>query len=157
MFRAVLAKLITLAFVVALPATGSGQCPCRLVKLLIPTPPRHATGQTASKPRTEKKRCCSHQHHSHTDHKSDDCQKPKPPTKAPYDPPCDHGPAFDVMPSGVSESRPESEGQAHPMTSGLGWPGQTCFTGTPTLPLVQRSRAHPPHENQFRYSHAFRC
>ena len=157
MFRVALTKLVILSLVVALPATGSGTCPCRFVKLFTSTQSRHASNQTALLLRPEKKQCCSHHQHTHDDHDSDNRQKPKPPTKAPHDPPCNHGPAFDVTPSSGNESRPESEGLEHSTTAGLGWPGWSCFTGTSMVPLGQRTRAHPPHENQFRYSHAFRC
>jgi hypothetical protein len=147
------AWILTAAFLVTVPVTGGGRCPCRLAASpRTPTP--EPKNLTSSRPAACK--CCRLDTGHQTPAQVEDGRpKPAPAPGGPADGPCDHHFVADAA-AGPTGERPETAGDV----------------GGTTSPAADEIRTHPPAANAspaateppprsraqlVRYAHAFRC
>ena len=148
--RSALVWTLTTAFLVTLPVTGAGRCPCRFVNSL--RTPQIAPGtRTTVSPALK---CCCHSHL--LDVSGDAGQKPPLPPHGPTDAPCDHRMLMDVALAGPSGERSGSE-RGVPDAESVVDSG-----GLPPTHLAPRSVTTlcgvdpAPSRHVLRYAHAFR-
>jgi hypothetical protein len=149
--RSALVWTLTAAFLVTLPVTGGGQCPCRFVNAL-----RTPTVQpVAFIPAASLKCNCCHEPRRGTapDHPDDDHQKP-----TPINGPCGHQFTVDATATGGAGERLEQSRNlwdANPVVDAGGYAASHLATDavaiSPEPTLASRPCAH------FRYAHSFRC
>lgn len=145
------AWILTAAFLVTVPVTGGGRCPCRLVSSpRTPTPP--PKNLTPLRPAC--KCCCPDTGHQTSAQVEDGRPKLAPAPGGPADGPCDHHFVADAA-AGPTGERPETAGDV----------------GGTSPPVADEIRTHPPAANAspaatepprscahlVRYAHAFRC
>ena len=149
MCRSALAWILTATFLVTLPVTGAGFCPCRLVK---------ASGKTATAlpvrtttPARACKGCCQSRHDKAPERPGGERQMPSCPQDRPADSPCDHKLVADAAPTG---ERSDARGawDAGPPTWGQPTWHLTHAPAAPDRPTPTPSVAR----DSLRYAHAFR-
>lgn len=154
--QARLAWILTAAFLVTTPVTGSGQCPCRF--FVVPHTPTPAPTRTSLIPAPPSGcKCCRFGTDRKAPAQFGDCgQKQASTPSDPANEPCDHRLVVDAAAGSVSE-RPETTGgdcgSNPPVASETHARPQTAngsLTGAVEFP--PRSCAH-----LIRYAHAFRC
>lgn len=154
--HALLAWTLTAAFLVTVPVTGGGQCPCRFAETLRAPAPA-PTGLAPAQPPACK--CCR----LDTDrtapaHIGDGRQEPLSAPSGPANEPCDHRLVVDAV-VGSANERPETTGGVcdtdPPFVGGTRTHPQGTnepFVGSAGSTLPPRAGAH-----LIRYAHAFRC
>lgn len=150
MFRSALAWTLTTAFLVTVPVTGAGYCPCRLVK----APGKTATTPVAqtTAPQQARKGCCQGRHDMTPERTGGERQTPSCPRDGPADAPCDHKLVADAAPTG---ERSDARGV---------WDAGPPTWGQPTTHLAHAPAVAPDRpipapsvgRDSLRYAHAFR-
>lgn len=146
MARAVLAWVLTAAFLATVPVTGAGLCPCRLAKALrSQTPPPSPTPPPATACK-----CC------HADRTPAAPDRPSPAPDGPGDCPCKHGRTADVAPAAndrAASALTECDADAGPLAISTGADfARRARTGA----FAPAPSSHSP-ARHIRYAHAFRC
>ena len=150
MFRSALAWTLTAAFLVTVPVTRAGYCPCRLVK----APGKTATApvaRTTAPPQTCKG-CRQARHDKTPERPGGERQTPSCPPNGPADAPCDHKLVADAAPTGErSDARGVWDAGPPP------WEQPTNhLTHTPAAAPDRSTPAPSPGRDSLRYAHAFR-
>lgn len=157
MFRSILAWILTAAFLVTLPVTGAGYCPCRFVTVLRGPTPTAPPARVTALPQPCKGCCHASQDDTPADAGDDRLPSPQP-ADAPNGKPCGHHLAFDAAPAVASGERSGAEQGS--------WDSDAVFgvAARPHAPLTSEPAASSdlsmaahagPH--LLRYAHAFRC
>lgn len=147
MFRSILVWTLTAAFLVTIPVTGAGPCPCRFVKVLHTPTAQPAALVPATPPKCK---CCPVPTHC-----EDDQQKPTPPA-APTDGPCDHHFGVDAaVAGGPGEWSEHARGlwDANPAVD-AGGHGALCLA--PDVVKAPVAATHPRPCAHLRFAHSFR-
>lgn len=153
--RTLLAWTLAAAFLVTVPVTGGGRCPCQFTKAAR-TPTPAPTSLTPAPPPACK--CCRPDtERTAPAHLGDGRQKPPPQPNGPADVPCDHCLVVDAAVAGPWGERPEATdgtGDAIPLV------GETPSRPQPTsgsLAGEVGATLPRPGAHLIRYAHAFRC
>ena len=156
MFRSALVWTLTTAFLVTLPVTGAGHCPCRFVKALHTPPPAPATLTPAAPPACK---CCRQTHDQDApDRPEGTRQHSSHPPGGPPDAPCDHCLVVDAaVPGSISERSVFASGSGDWNAPPDAWgAAATSRAGGPVSASVVPPPAPRPGANVLRYAHAFR-
>ena len=159
MFQSAIAWMLTAAFLVTLPVTGTGYCPCRFAELLRgPTPTADPVTRETTPPQPCKGCCHAPQDDTPVDAGNGRLRPPQPPD-APGGTPCDHTFVLDSAPAGASGERSGAERGA--------WDSDVVIAATARphshlthKPVATSSDLSMPASagpHFFRYAHAFRC
>ena len=156
MFRSALAWTLTAGFLVTIPVTGAGYCPCRLAGVLRGQTPTAQPTDRATTPPQPCKGCC-HAPQDNAPAGASRNESPQPPND-PSGTPCGHHFAFDAAPAGASGERTGVEYGSGDSDAAIG------VAARPHAPLTYEpaassdlSMAAPPGPRFLRYAHAFRC
>ncbi len=154
MLRSVLAWTLLAAFLVTVPVTGGGQCPCRFVNALR-TPATPPAGQATAPPQAGKG-CCPRCHFDAPDQGGGDRKTPAP--GRPADAPCDHNMVVDAAPAGAADERSGAEcgGWDAGAVAGSDQP-HSHATPDPITAPGGPPPVRPTDRHFLRYAHAFRC
>ena len=155
MFRSVLAWTLLTAFLVTVPVTGAGHCPCRFVRSLHTSMPASTGG--AAVPSQSGKCCCQSLRHDPPERSEG--SRPTPPHRPskPADGPCDCHVEAVVLPGTSGERSGSARGvwdAESPAEAGVE-PTSHVEAGPLTTP-VEPGRV-PVTRPYLRYAHAFRC
>ena len=155
MVRSALVWTLTAAFLVTLPVTGAGHCPCRFVKALH-TPPAPATLTPAAPPPCK---CCRQTHDQDgPDRPEGTRQDASPMPDGPPGTPCDHCLIVDAaVPGSISERSVPASGIGDWNTPPDDWgAAATSRVGGPVSASAVPTPAPRPGAHVLRYAHAFR-
>lgn len=160
MFRSILVWALLTAYLVTLPVTGGGQCPCRFVqKPRTPHPATEATTPLAeASARRAPCKCCPQSTERDTSHRDGHDGLDRPHTsQSPADGSCGHCLVLDataVSASGERSVTSQGDGDAIPLAEER---AGTRLANDPHVTPVGPTPAPHLCAHLLRYSHAFRC
>lgn len=158
MFRSILAWILTAAFLVTLPVTGAGYCPCRFVTVLRGPTPTATPARVTALPQPCKGCCHASQDDTPADAGDDRLPSPQP-ADAPNGKPCDHQFVLDAAPAGASGERSGAERGVCHADAVFGADSQPYSNLTPAFAASSDGPPSAPPTGRLllRYAHAFRC
>lgn len=162
MFRSILVWALLTAYLVTLPVTGGGQCPCRFVQM--PRTPHPAIEATAPPAEVSARRapckCCPQSTDRDASRRDGQDGRDAPHTpQRPSDGSCDHCLVLDataVSASGERSGTSQGDGDADPLAVAEERAGTRLANSPHVIPVGPTPAPHP-RAHLLRYTHAFRC
>ena len=153
MFRSALVWTLTAAFLVTIPVTGAGRCPCRFVKALRPPTPGSTAGTTVP---SQNRKCCCQSRHDAPERSNGNRPKPPQGPSQPTDAPCECHAEAVALPGTPGERSGSARGAWDAdLLAEVGVELTSHVEGGPLTPFGP-APAPRPGAHLFRYAHAFR-